>query len=266
MTDNKNNGLITKIWGPSAWEFFHSVTFGYPLKPTDEQKKQYKDFFTSTGFVLPCKYCRDSYTEFIKSDKDAKLRDEDLEDRESLTKWGYRIHERVNKKLGLTYNISYEDMCDKFESYRAKCMPNEKGCNMPLNLKANSFQKSEIKHAPVITSERYHGFKKYAELRGVKFDDRILNILKLERNDKIWLLRDKKCRQIINKMRTHGIPQVEKEGKYKNMPTVEELNLIKLLCSDICCEELDIIIKNINDILEFSAVELNGNSRVISLV
>ena len=43
MTTNINNGLITKIWGPGAWEFLHSVTFGYPVSPTDEQKQYYKD-------------------------------------------------------------------------------------------------------------------------------------------------------------------------------------------------------------------------------
>jgi hypothetical protein len=248
MTDNKNNGLITKIWGPCAWEFFHSVTFGYPLAPTKEEKQQYKNFFISTGFVLPCKYCRDSYTEFINSDPDATLKDDDLENRETLTKWAFRLHERVNKKIGLTYNLTYDDICEKFESYRAKCMPNEKGCNMPLDLKANSFQKSKIQHAPVITIERFYKFKKYAELRGVIFDDRIVNILNLKRNNKTWLLRDKKCRQIINKMRLKGIHPVEKDGIYKNLPTVQQLNLIKLLCSDICCEELDIIINKLKEI------------------
>lgn len=245
MTDNKNNGLITKIWGQCAWEFFHSVTFGYPLEPTIEEKQQYKNFFISIGYVLPCKYCRDSYTEFIMSDENVILKDSDLENRETLTKWAYRLHERVNKKLGLTYNLTYTDIYEKYESYRAKCMPNEKGCNMPLDLKANSFQKSKIHHAPVITTERFYKLKKYAELRGVIFDDRILNILKLNRNNKYWLLRDMKCRHIINKMRLKGIHQVEKDGEFKNLPTVEELKLIKLLCSDICCEELDIIINNI---------------------
>jgi len=36
---NINNGLITKIWGPPTWDCLHSFTFGYPVHPTDEQKK-----------------------------------------------------------------------------------------------------------------------------------------------------------------------------------------------------------------------------------
>ncbi len=35
--DYKHNGLITKIWGGPGWIFNHSVTFGYPINPTDVQ-------------------------------------------------------------------------------------------------------------------------------------------------------------------------------------------------------------------------------------
>ena len=63
---NAHNGLITKIWGANMWVSMHSVTFGYPLtEPTQEQKNNYHTFFRTIGFVLPCKYCRESYQEFI---------------------------------------------------------------------------------------------------------------------------------------------------------------------------------------------------------
>jgi hypothetical protein len=117
---------------------------------------------------------------------------------------------------------------------------------MPLNLKADSFNMSSIKHAPVITKKHFDSFKKYAEMRGVKFDDRMKQILDIDdRYNKAWQMRDKKCRQIIRKMRIEGIPPVEKDGEFKNMPTIEELHLISLLSTNICCEELDIIIDNI---------------------
>ena len=83
-TDYKNNGLITKIWGQVGWIFNHSVTFGYPIQPTEEQKQQYKQYFISLGHVLPCRYCRESYHNFITSGPTA-LTDDVLESRESLT-------------------------------------------------------------------------------------------------------------------------------------------------------------------------------------
>ena len=139
LDDNKNNGLITKIWGPAMWESIHCIAFGYPIEPTEEQKQNYKNFFLNLMNVLPCKFCRDSYKDFVTKEDETILRDEDFENRESLTKFVFKIHNRVNKKLGVNYNICYDDFVKKYESYRAKCIPNEKGCNMPLNLKADSF-------------------------------------------------------------------------------------------------------------------------------
>lgn len=246
LDDNKNNGLITKIWGPSMWESIHCIAFGYPIEPTEEQKQNYKNFFINLMNVLPCKFCRDSYKDFITKEEDTLLTDEDFRNRENLTKFVYKIHNRVNKKLGIDYDVKYEDFVKKYESYRAKCIPNEKGCNMPLNLKADSFNMSELKHAPIISKNVYIELKKYGKLRGVIFNDVILQILNIkDRNDDIWKKRDKKCRQIIRKMRINGIPSVEKDGKYKNMPTIDELHLISLLSTNICCEELSIIIENI---------------------
>lgn len=244
INDNKNNGLITKIWGPVVWEALHCIAFGYPIEPTDEQKKSYKDFFTNLMNVLPCKFCRDSYKDFITTEENTVLKDCDMDNRESLTRWLYKIHNRVNLKLGINYKISYEDIVNKYESYRAKCIPNENGCNMPLDLKAQSFYKSTLKHAPIIHVTQYKKIKKYGEIRGVKFDDRILDILDIsDRCDNAWLLRDKKCVNIIHKMRLDGIPSVEKEGDYKNLPTLSELKLISLLSTNICCKELDKIIE-----------------------
>ena len=44
LDDNKNNGLITKIWGPAMWESIHCIAFGYPIEPTEEQKQNYKNY------------------------------------------------------------------------------------------------------------------------------------------------------------------------------------------------------------------------------
>jgi hypothetical protein len=47
-------------------------------------------------------------------------------------------------------------------------------------------------------------------------------------------------------MRIQARSSVELEGEYKNLPTVNELKLIKMLCTNICCEELAIICDNID--------------------
>jgi hypothetical protein len=238
LNNNENNGLITKIWGPHFWFSVHCVVHGYPVNPTEEQKNNYREFLISLKNVLPCKYCRESYTNFVLNDDETRLTDKDLESRDTLTKWAYKMHNRVNKKLGVTYGVSYDVHRDQFESFRAKCLPNDNGCNMPLDLKAESYRKAEMKHAPVIELEIRNKFKKYALTRGIEFEHSIEALNNLPRDHPAWEKRDKMCWKIINKMRKDGIRSVETLGSKKNLPTIEELELINLMCSTICCEEL----------------------------
>jgi hypothetical protein len=245
LDDSKTNGLITKIWGPHFWETLHCVSFGYPLEPTEEHKKDYRQFFTSVKDVLPCKYCRESYTVFIFSEDETKLTDNDLKNRDNLTRWVYKLHTRVNIKIGMEYNVSYEDIVKRYESYRAVCVPKAKSCSMPLNLKANSYSMAEIRQAPVIRTDFFNCIKVYAEKRGVKFSESIKKLLKLRRDDEAWLERDKYCWILIKKMRKNAIPCVESDGEYKNLPTIEELKLMSMLSTNICCDELNTICTNI---------------------
>ena len=245
LDNSKTNGLLTKVWGPHFWETLHCVSFGYPLEPTDENKKDYKEFFISVKNVLPCRYCRESYTSFILSENGTKLTDKDLKNRENLTRWVYKLHCRVNKKLGMDYNVSYDDIVKRYESYRAVCVPKAKSCNMPLNLKADSYNMAEIKQAPVMRADFFDCIKKYAKVRGIEFSNSIKDLLKLQRDNESWIQRDRYCWILINKMRKKGIPSVESDGIYKNLPTIYELKLMAMLSTNICCEELTIICNNI---------------------
>ena len=200
LDNSKTNGLLTKVWGPHFWETLHCVSFGYPLEPSVEDKKDYYDFFISVKNILPCRYCRESYAVFILSEKETKLTDDDLQNRENLTRWVYKLHCRVNKKLGMEYNVSYDDIVKRYESYRAVCTPKTKSCNMPLNLKAYSYNIAEMRQAPVMRIDFFDCIKKYAKLRGVEFSDSIKNILKLKRDDESWIQRDKYCWIVINKI------------------------------------------------------------------
>jgi hypothetical protein len=113
-----NNGLMTNIWGPPSWKFLHCVTFGYPVDPDLDKKNEYKQFFTLVGGILPCGACRESYKSFIK-DGDTELTDEVMKNRTTLSEWLYKIHNRVNDKLDNSYGVSFKNVQDRFESYRA---------------------------------------------------------------------------------------------------------------------------------------------------
>lgn len=121
-----DNGLMTKIWGPPGWLFLHCVTMGYPnkLNLTDKKhlfrKDETKKFFESLGNVLPCRYCRDSYNEYIQK---VPITDDILSSRENLAKWLYDIHNLVNKKLKIPSSEwpSFKQFYERYEMFRSKC-------------------------------------------------------------------------------------------------------------------------------------------------
>ena len=55
---NSGDGMLTTVWGPSMWHYLHTMSFNYPVDPTIEDKKHYRDFVLNLRYVLPCKYCR----------------------------------------------------------------------------------------------------------------------------------------------------------------------------------------------------------------
>ena len=146
---NSKNGMMTKVWGPAGWLFLHCVSFGYPDDPDsyDEEhgyppgttRTRYSRFFTEVGNVLPCRYCRDSYKDFEKDDPILR----NNENRSTLVEWLWRIHNKVNQKLGVHYcDASLEELKTRYESYRAKCkaltpderiINSEKGCVIPAD-------------------------------------------------------------------------------------------------------------------------------------
>jgi len=277
MADSdKNNGLITKIWGPELWTSMHCISFGYPLEPTDEHKTNYKNYFTLVGDILPCKYCRESYKEFIVKDP---LTDDVMKNRENLTRWLYRIHNKVNDKLETEYGIEYEDVVARYESYRAKCAkkPSEhqKGCLVPLDKKADAYKYSQIQDCPIISLELAKKFIPYAKKRGLGDDDfKYINAMSKDKfetymKDKrcdIWCQRNKECKELINKMRIDGIPMVESDEQYKGLPTISELQLIMRLSSNLTKSSLEGVANLLDEKIKstMSPIQKNTKSNIQS--
>jgi len=235
--DNINNGLITKIWGPSLWIGLHCITFGYPINPTDEQKENYKIFFEKVGDVLPCKHCRESYKIFIK-EQDTDI-DNALENRDSLTKWLYDIHNKVNEKLGVDYGLTYDMVQKKYESYRAKCVEKKaNGCVVPLYNKKKCYQEIKKKDCPIINYEIAYLFIDYAVKRKLNYKYFSFLNKDLKNNKKKWDKRNKYCDIIISYMRENNIPSIEKNGKYEGLPTILEIQLILAMSTNLPKNEL----------------------------
>ena len=103
-------------WGEPAWKYLHSVTFCYPIEPTSDDRKYFKELFGALRFTLPCPHCRVSFTELFKfMDIDPYL-----DTRDGLVFWLFMIHNVVNKKLSRTL-VCLNEVLWKYENFRARC-------------------------------------------------------------------------------------------------------------------------------------------------
>jgi hypothetical protein len=120
---SSGDGFLTTVWGPPMWHFLHTMSFNYPVNPTQEDKRNYRAFILSLQHVLPCKYCRVNLkTNF----KNHPLRACHLASREGFSKYVYDLHEIVNKLLGKTSGLSYCDVRERYEHFRARCTDDPK--------------------------------------------------------------------------------------------------------------------------------------------
>ena len=131
--DYSKNGMQTRVWGPAGWIFLHCIAQNYPQQPTTEQREHYRSFFRLVGAVLPCRYCRESYQEFI-NEPGTMLDDKVMANRLTFSKWLYNIHNKINKKLGISNCTTFKEVNEKYESFRSKCtktLQPVKGCTNP---------------------------------------------------------------------------------------------------------------------------------------
>ena len=69
--------------------------------------------------VLPCRYCRENYKKNLKA---VPLTKTVLKNRENFSRWVYDLHNHINGMLGKKSKLSYEDVRDRYEHFRARCL------------------------------------------------------------------------------------------------------------------------------------------------
>jgi hypothetical protein len=111
--------MDTRFWGPSGWQLFHLVAHAYPDNPDPMTTRRTEMFLNSIKCVLPCRFCRESTTEFMKEPE------HDLHTgMTNPARWLWKLHNRVNKKLRDQHktdkNIILPEPDPSFESVKAK--------------------------------------------------------------------------------------------------------------------------------------------------
>jgi len=140
------DGFSTTVWGPAQWHMLHTISFNYPVNPTSEQKKQYRNYVLSLQNILPCGACRKNLkTNF----KHLPLTMKDMESRDTFSRYIYNLHELINRMLKKKSNLTYCDVRERYEHFRSRCVDEtpkvfkyseiktqknrkEKGCTEPL--------------------------------------------------------------------------------------------------------------------------------------
>jgi len=139
------DGMMTKIWGPAMWHYLHTMSFNYPVNPTNEDKKNYRDFILNLKNVLPCKYCRINLSNNFKKKPIQMCH---MKSRDTFSRYIYELHETVNKMLHKKSNLTYCEVRERYEHFRSRCTnekpkvftfkktttlkKREKGCTEPL--------------------------------------------------------------------------------------------------------------------------------------
>ena len=140
------DGFLTTIWGPTQWHMLHTISFNYPVNPTIQDKQNYRNYVLSLKNVLPCGACRKNLANNFKR---YPLQMKHMKNRDTFSRYIYNLHEIVNNMLKKKSNLSYCDVRERYEHFRARCVDEkpkvfkyseiktrknkkEKGCTEPL--------------------------------------------------------------------------------------------------------------------------------------
>jgi len=108
--------MDVRFWGPQFWASMEFVAFNYPTDPTQQDRKNMRNFFSAVAQVLPCQSCREHFQQLLK---DYPVENH-LDTREALTKWLVEAHNRVNERLGKP-RVPYTVVADKYQQFRGTC-------------------------------------------------------------------------------------------------------------------------------------------------
>ena len=135
--------MKTTVWGPAGWIFLHTIAFNYPqiIDENDaehcERRTYTKQLFENLCYTLPCKYCRESFRVFLLE----LPIDKHLACRKDLTRWLYKIHNKVNAKLRKQEMKAVEN---KFEELLVQVKRGSKTKNAAFDELRNFVEKTMI--------------------------------------------------------------------------------------------------------------------------
>jgi hypothetical protein len=142
---NSNDGMLTSVWGPGMWHYLHTMSFNYPIKPTNRVKIYYRNFILNLKYTLPCGKCRVNLCNNLKK---LPILVKYMKNRDTFSKYIYDLHELINEMLNKKSGLTYAQVRERYEHFRSRCsipknktakrvkfaknIIHEKGCTEPL--------------------------------------------------------------------------------------------------------------------------------------
>ena len=113
--------MDTRFWGPSGWALLHLIAADPTVNESTKRRNATIRFFELLPYVLPCKYCRASLSDYYKAQP---LHAATLKNADTFSRWLYDIHNRVNGKLrgqGLlnTENPTWTTVRNKYKAQQS---------------------------------------------------------------------------------------------------------------------------------------------------
>jgi hypothetical protein len=108
--------LDPKIWGPHYWFFLHTIAITFPHHPNAITKKKYYDLIQNLPLFIP----QEEVSSYFSKLLDAYPVTPYLDNRESIVRWTWFIHNKINEKLEKP-KISLEEFYVKYyENYKTR--------------------------------------------------------------------------------------------------------------------------------------------------
>jgi hypothetical protein len=108
--------LDPKVWGPHYWFFLHTIAITFPHHPNAITKKKYYDLIQNLPLFIP----QEEVSSYFSKLLDAYPVTPYLDNRESIVRWTWFIHNKINEKLEKP-KISLEEFYVKYyENYKTK--------------------------------------------------------------------------------------------------------------------------------------------------
>ena len=116
------------FWQPLTWIMFHTLALNYE----ERYKDHYITFFDSLKTIIPCKMCRDHYTNFLNKNNINNV---------NLFNWTIDMHNNVNR-MNHTKQWSHEE---SYNYYKNNNFSNQVLKNFIIQYIQSNFKKSPLK-------------------------------------------------------------------------------------------------------------------------